>query len=66
MEGGDDATRALIEGDAEIEASFIELVVGASTCSEDEMEVADQLDALLASGRVRLRAEDDRKIRSAA
>ncbi len=40
-----------------VEASFIELVVAASECSEDENEIFDLVDGLLGSGRVRLLPE---------
>ena len=46
-----------LESSAEIELSFVELVVFASELSEDEQEVGDLVDGLLASGRIRLRPE---------
>ncbi|MCZ6462712.1 MAG: hypothetical protein O7A09_00105 [Proteobacteria bacterium] len=46
--------RELLESAAVIEASLVELVLAASECSEDESEIADHLDELLASGRVQL------------
>jgi hypothetical protein len=54
MDTNSNESRALFEGDDPLEASLIELIICASECSEDEMEVADQLDAVLASGRVQL------------
>ena len=46
--------RELLESAAVIEASLVELVLAASECSEDEWEIADHLDDLLASGRVQI------------
>jgi hypothetical protein len=51
-------TRDQLETCRELELSFVELVVAASEQSEDEQEVADLVDGLLASGRVRLRPEE--------
>jgi hypothetical protein len=47
-------TRTLIEGDAPLEGSLIDLIVAASECSEDEAEIFDLIDGLLESGRVAL------------
>jgi hypothetical protein len=44
----------LLEGDDRLELSFVELVVVASECSEDESEIFDLVDGLIDSGRVRL------------
>jgi hypothetical protein len=44
----------LLEGDDRLELSFVELVVVASECSEDESEIFDLVDDLIDSGRVRL------------
>ena len=54
MDAGTTETRALIEGGDPLEASFIELVIGASECSDDGAEIADLVDALLDSDRVQL------------
>jgi len=57
MDAGRTETRALIEGEGRLEASFIELIIGASECSDDETEIADLVDALLDSERVQLSLE---------
>jgi hypothetical protein len=59
LEGNDmdvcgEETRALIAGDAPLEGSFIDLIVAASECSEDEAEIFDLIEGLLDSGRVEL------------
>lgn len=55
MEFGTEDTRALLDGEAALETSLVELVVAACECSEDAGEIADKVDHLLASGRVTLR-----------
>jgi hypothetical protein len=59
MDGYGEATRELIEGDDPLEGSFIDLIVAASECSEDEGEIFLLIDDLLDSGRVRF--EDSRE-----
>lgn len=54
MECSSQPTRVLLEGDDRLELSFVELVVVASECSEDESEIFDLVDGLIDSGRVRL------------
>jgi len=49
-------TRETLEGAEAIQASLVELVVAVSECTEDEGEIRDRLDGLLASGRVQLEA----------
>ncbi len=53
MDLGRSDTCRLLEGEQELEASLVELVIAASECSEDAWEIADRLDSLLASGRVK-------------
>jgi len=48
-------TRDLLDGGEGLEASLVDLVLAACELSEDETEIADRVDALLHSGRVRLR-----------
>jgi len=52
-------TREMLEGEQSLELSFVELVIAASECSEDETEIADLVDGLIASGRVTLQAPID-------
>ncbi len=48
------STRELLEGDDALELSFVELILVAADCSEDESEISDLVDGLLGSGRVQL------------
>ncbi|MGH0037152.1 MAG: hypothetical protein ACQGVK_19180 [Myxococcota bacterium] len=47
-------TRDALENTEVLEASVVDLVLAVSELTEDEMELGDQLDTLLDSGRVRL------------
>ncbi len=47
-------TRAILEGDEKLELSFIELVIAASECSEDESEIYDLIDGALTGDRIDL------------
>jgi hypothetical protein len=48
-------TEEMFAGPEPLEASLVELVLAASAVSEDENEIFDWVDGLLAGGRVRLR-----------
>lgn len=47
-------TRQLLQSEDPLELSFVELVVAATECSEDESEIFDLIDGLLESDRVQL------------
>jgi hypothetical protein len=47
-------TREMLESEQPLELSFVELVIAASECSEDESEIFDLVDGLMRSGRVTL------------
>jgi hypothetical protein len=54
VEDREGRTRDLLEGEDPLEGSLVELIVAASALSEDEFEVADVVDALVGSRRLRL------------
>jgi len=50
----------ILESEEQLELSFIELVIAASECSEDESEIFELVDGLMQSGRVRLEEGQER------
>ena len=54
MDLGGAQTRNLLEGADDLELSFVELIVAASECSEDEGEIFDLVDGLMLSDRIQL------------
>ena len=57
MEESTTTLQATFLGPERVEASLVELIVAASEHSEDEYEVADLVDAALATGQLQLRPE---------
>jgi hypothetical protein len=49
-----DMNRQALESGNDLEFSLVELVLAASECSEDEMEVQDLVDGLIDCGQVQL------------
>ena len=54
MEAWTSRMRDVLENTEALEASVVDLVLAISELTEDEMELGDQLDALVTSDRVRL------------
>jgi hypothetical protein len=52
-------TREFLESGEPLELSFVELVIAASECSEDESEIYELVDGLMESGRVSLEEGSD-------
>jgi hypothetical protein len=53
-------TREVLESEEQLDLSFVELVIAASECSEDESEIFELVDGLMQSGRVRLEEGQER------
>jgi hypothetical protein len=50
----------ILESEEQLELSFVELVIAASECSEDESEIFELVDGLMQSGRVSLEERQER------